>query len=159
MPAPRLVRFLLLALVLGSVAVFASRQLQREAAARNPGTPSIPTSAVLPLRVVVTYFTMGTRCDSCRKIEALASRAVNEGFASDLAAGTVVFRVVDTDLPENASYLDHYDLANKTVIVSREESGVEKEWVDRQDVWVLLDEPERFLAYVQEPVRRFLGRS
>jgi hypothetical protein len=161
-------RWLLLLLVAGSLAVFAWRK----------ATPSAPTPASTPVEeladtlasgpaavapapapVVVTYFTTNVRCESCRKIESLTKGAVETAFAKELAAGTVAFRVINTDLPEHAHFVDHYGLTNKTVIVARYHEGREVEWENRQDVWLLLDEPAEFAAYVCEPVRSYLTKG
>lgn len=150
-------RWALLAIVLGSVMFYA---LQRSGArpATTGETATSPPDATAAT-VVVTYFTTDVRCDSCRKIEALSRQAVEEGFPQEMGSGAVVFRVLNTDQPENQHYVDDYEIANKTVIVSHQVDGRETEWANRQDVWQLLDEPDEFLNYVREPVKRYLGKS
>ena len=146
-------RSVLLVVVGGSLLFWALRE--RPAA----DTGRVDPAAVAAAKVVVTYFTTDVRCDSCRTIEALSRRAVTEGFPAELASGALVFRVVNTDREENAHFVDHYEIANKTVIVSRQRDGAEVEWVSRQDVWLYLEEPETFLDYVRTPIRDYLGRS
>lgn len=147
---------LLLLIVFGSLAVFAWRHLRP-----TPATAAATTDAAAARReaaatVLVTYFTTDVRCDSCRTIEALTQRAVQEGFRDELAAGQVVFRVVNTDRPEHRHFVDHYEIANKTVIVSHQRQGHEVAWTGRQDVWLHFEEPETFFAYVREPIRAYL---
>ena len=81
------------------------------------------------------------------------------GFPAQLEAGTVAFRVLNTDEVENQHYVERYELTNKTVIVSHQVDGQEVEWTDRQDVWLLLDQPEEFGAYVREPVQKYLANQ
>ncbi|MFO1076784.1 MAG: nitrophenyl compound nitroreductase subunit ArsF family protein [Planctomycetota bacterium] len=150
------VRWFLLAVVLGSVAFYLWRRPDA-AAASSGGAVAAPDVAAAS--VVVTYFTTNVRCDSCRTIERLSRKAVEEGFPADVASGRVVYRVLNTDLPENQHFLDDYEIANKTVIVSHQVAGKETEWTNRQDVWLMLDQPDEFLAYVREPVGRFLGKD
>ena len=76
-----------------------------------------------------------------------------------LADGDVLFRVLNIDRPENQHFVADYEIANKTVIVSLQERGEETEWTNRQDVWLLFEEPDEFFAYVREPVKRYLGKS
>jgi len=163
-----LVSSLLLVVVFGSVGVFAWQRSQgRPVAARPAAAPSAaesPTPGPVPAvdvataaEVLVTYFTTNVRCVSCRTIEALAQRAVAEGFVEDVAAGKVAFRVVNTDLPEHQHFVDHYKITNKIVIVSHQRDGREVEWTPRQDVWVHFHEPETFFAYVREPIRAYLA--
>ena len=131
----------------------------RKAGARAPAAPTPALHDVGKAEVVVTYFTTDVRCTSCLTIEELSRRAIEQGFPAEVADGRVVFRVLNTDRPENAVYKDHYELANKTVIVSHQANGREVAWTNRQDVWLLLDEPEPFFAYVREPVRGYLGKD
>ncbi len=107
--------------------------------------------------VVVTYFTTDVRCPNCRKIEALSRESVSTRFPEEFKSGRVVFRVVNTDRPENKHFLDDYKLVSKTVIVSQRKDGKEQDWVNLQDVWLKLDEPAAFDAYVGDTVKRYLG--
>ncbi len=157
MNAKFLMRWILLAIVVGSVVFYVVQQSATRVGQTN-ATPS-PSPAATAAAVVVTYFTTDVRCESCRKIEALSRQAIEEGFPQELASGAVVFRVLNTDRQENKHFVVDYEIANKTVIVSHQVDGRETEWVNRQDVWLLLDEPDEFLSYVREPVKRYLGKS
>jgi hypothetical protein len=157
MNSKSLIRWLLLVVVAGSVAIYA---LQRSG--QPPATTDGPTTTVAnttAAAVVITYFTTDVRCESCRKIEALSRQAIDGGFPQEVAGGAVVFRVVNTDRPEHRHYVDDYEITNKTVIISHQVDGRESGWTNRQDVWLLLDEPSEFFNYVREPVRRYLGKS
>ena len=123
-----------------------------------PTTPAAEVAVALPDDgVVVTYFTTDVRCPSCLKIEALSRETVATRFPEDFGSGRVVFRVVNTDQPENKHFLDDYKLVSKTVIVSRRQDGKEQDWVNLQDVWLKLDEPAAFQSYVGDAVKRSLG--
>lgn len=149
--ARKLTTSLLLVLVFGSLGVFAWRESRPSADASTGDQAEHTTAAVL-----VTYFTTDVRCESCRTIEALARRAVAEGFPTELAAGEVAFRVVNTDRPEHRHFVDHYEITNKTVVVSHQRDGREVDWTGRQDVWLHFDEPATFFDYVREPIRAYL---
>lgn len=150
------VRWALLTVVVGSLAVYAFRTPSEEPDAAAAAALSRDAAAA---DVVVTYFTTDVRCVSCRKIEALSRRAIEEGFAAEVASGRVVFRMLNTDRPEYEHFLDDYEIGNKTVIVSHQRDGKEVDWTNQQDVWLLFDDPEAFFTYVREPVRRYLDQS
>ena len=156
MHAKSVLRWVLLLIVFGSVGVYA---LQKARSRDNPPATGSATANTATAAVVVTYFTTDVRCDSCRTIERLSREAIEAGFPSAVANGAVVFRVLNTDRPENRHFVDDYEIANKTVIVSHQVNGTETEWTNRQDVWLLLDEPAEFFAYVREPVQRYLGKD
>ncbi|MCA8944399.1 MAG: hypothetical protein KDB80_17685 [Planctomycetes bacterium] len=154
MNAKSVLRWILLVAVFGSVGFYLYERPDQAMADGNPAKSDVSAA-----QVVVTYFTTDVRCDSCRTIERLSRQAIEEGFPEQVASGLVAFRVLNTDRPENEHFLDDYEIANKTVIVSHQVAGAETEWTDRQDVWLLLDEPDEFLAYVREPVRQYLGED
>lgn len=151
-----ILRWTLLLAVFGSIGAYA---LQKSQEAGVAVTVSESSESIVAATVVVTYFTTDVRCDSCRTIERLSRRAIEEGFPAELASGTVVFRVVNTDLAENEHFIDEYRITNKTVIVSHQLNGEESEYMNRQKVWELLDDPDAFIRYVQQPVNSFLGKS
>ena len=148
---------LLLLIVFGSLAVFAWQRLRPTAA--TAATDADAARRAAAATVLVTYFTTDVRCDSCRTIEALSQRAVVEGFPAEVAAGKVVFRVINTDRPEHAHYVDHYSITNKIVVVSHQRDGKEVAWQGLQDVWVHFREPDEFLPYVREPIQAFLAEK
>lgn len=149
-------RWVLLLIVFGSVGAYALQKSRKPDADPTTGSALQNMTAAT---VVVTYFTTDVRCASCRTIEKLSRQAIEEGFPKEFANGEVVFRVLNTDRPENQHFVDDYEIANKTVIVSHQKSGEESEWTNRQDVWLLFKEPDEFFAYVREPVKRYLGKS
>ena len=151
-----ILRWTLLLVVFGSVGVYAWQKAHKVDSEPEREATAPDTSAAT---VVVTYFTTDVRCDSCRTIEKLSRQAIEQGFPSEIASGKVVFRMLNTDRAANEHFLDDYEIANKTVIVSHQKNGKETEWQNRQDVWLLLEEPDEFLAYVREPVRRYLDKN
>ena len=160
MIAKQVIRSLLLLVVLGSLAIWANREYRKtQAAAASANTP--PPVEVFPKvdgdQVVMTYFMMGTRCVSCRKIEALARETAEKDFANELASHKLVFRVMNCDEPANQHYVKDYNLTSKTVVISHRRDDKEMEWKDMEKVWDLLDEPAAFRAYLAEPIRQYLG--
>lgn len=158
MNARSLARAALLLFVAASLGIWFARRDQPPTD-QPVSAPPPPAAAAEVIKVLVTYFTTDVRCESCRQIEELSRRAVEEGFPAEVAAGRLVFRVVNTDRAEHEHFVDHYAITNKVVIVSRQEGGREAEWTRRQDVWLLLDDPEQFFAYVREPIRDYLLRG
>jgi ssDNA-binding Zn-finger/Zn-ribbon topoisomerase 1 len=106
--------------------------------------------------VVVTYFYGGTRCPTCRKIEAYAEEAVARGFPDAVAAGTVRWRTVDTDEAPNKHFVDRYDLFAKELIVSKRAGGEEVAWASLEEIWTRVDDKADFLAYVRGAVAEHL---
>jgi hypothetical protein len=106
--------------------------------------------------VVVTYFTSDVRCASCRKIEALTRRTVEERFALDLARGGIRFETLNIDKPENKHFIQDYELAFKTVVISYSMNDETFEWKKMDDVWKLLNAPDKFMDYLSVPIAEAL---
>ena len=153
--ATLVLRIALVALAVAGIAHWASQNLGSQpenAAAANPGDPL----AGRDHGVIVTYFTSDARCPTCLKIERLTNRAVNENFADELKTGSVVFRTLNIDRPENERFTSRYELVFKTVVVSERRSGEETRWVALDEVWELTDDPGGFIDLVRTAVRKYL---
>ena len=120
----------------------------------NAPSPSV-AQARETLTLNVYYFHRTVRCPSCEKIEALARKAVEEGFAGDLASGATTWRVVNIDVPENKHFEVDYQLRMQSVIVSQSRNGKEVRWKNLEKVWDLLDDDTGFVRYVQDEIRTF----
>jgi len=107
-------------------------------------------------RIVATYFHGNVRCATCRKVEAYAREAVEEGFRPEVAAGVVEFRAVNVELAENTHFVEDFRLTNKSVIVTEEVDGVVARWAKLDEVWGLVGNHDACLGYVRDAVRGYL---
>ena len=160
MNAKQVIRSVLLIVAIGSVLVWAGRELKKSKA-YSEAAQQAPVAEQLPLiegpQVVMTYFLLGKRCTTCRRIEALAKATAEQDFAGELASNKLVFRVIDTNEPAHRHYLKDYQLTTKTVIISRRLDGRETDLKDMEKVWDLVDEETAFRAYLGAQIREYLG--
>ena len=154
----QILRSVLLIVVLGSLAIWGSREYHRSRAAAEPPQSAAAVPVVAGDQVVITYFISGSRCEFCQKIEALSRATAEQDFAAEFATNRVVFRIIDTGEAANAHYATDYQLTSKTVILSHRVDGRETEWMAMDKVWDLLDDAAGFRAYLAAPIRRYLGR-
>ena len=103
----------------------------------------------------VYYFHRTIRCPACEMIEALAQKAVEEGFADELAAGRIEWRIINLDEPENKHFEEDYRLPMQSVIVSEVRGGKEVRWKNLDKVWDLLNDDTGFVRYVQDEIRAY----
>lgn len=117
--------------------------------------------------VTVTYFSSDVRCPTCLEIEALTRRAVEERFAEPLANGRIAFQILNMDEKENAHFVDDYELAFKTVVISGDAHAVNtgndtaavEPWVKMDEVWTLVDKPDEFIDYLAQEIDRRLPNA
>lgn len=158
---PKVLQIALLALVCAGVAVWAWRSFgpmpERFTTSEPNATAAHSMSQNEPEHLVlITYFTTDQRCPTCLKIEKQTRDAIVDGFAAELAAGTIRFQTVNFDHPENKHFIDDYELAFKTVVISERHQGKESKWGKYDKVWDLVGEPEAFAAYLQKAIRTHL---
>jgi hypothetical protein len=107
--------------------------------------------------VVVYYFHGDVRCATCRKLEAYSEEAVRTGFAADLESGAMSYRAVNIDQEPNKHFLTDFQLTNKAVVVVEYAGGEPVRYENLSKVWQLVRSKEKFVGYVQEETRAFVG--
>ena len=118
-----------------------------------------PESAVLSPDAdvdIVYYFMTSARCVSCMKIEEYTRETVQRDFARELEEGSLIWRMIEVDVPANSHFIKQYQLFTKSVVLSKIRGGRETEWKNLDKVWPLLNDKETFTAYVSDEVRTFL---
>ena len=108
---------------------------------------------------IAVYFHSTQRCPSCLKIENYSHEAIQDAFADELANGTLLWRMVNTDEPQNEHFITDFELYTKSLVLVQMREGKQVRWKNCKDVWELLNDKEAFQIYVQEEVRAFLDPS
>ncbi len=103
-------------------------------------------------KTVVYYFHGNQRCKTCKQIEALTKKIVEESFAAQLKDGSMDVRVVNVDQAENEHFVDDYELAVRSVVVSKVDGGKETNWRRLDKVWQLVHDEAAFAAYLREEI-------
>jgi len=102
--------------------------------------------------LVATYFYNTFRCPTCRKLEEFSEKSVQNNFADNLKNGTIVWRVVNVDEPENQHYNKDYQLYTKSLIISEVRDGKEVRWKNLEKIWTLVRDEEKFEEYVKSEI-------
>jgi hypothetical protein len=129
----------------------------KEVTLRRMQTSALPSPVVTGDQVVATYAHATIRCVSCETIERLTHETLNEQFASELAAGRVVFRKVN--FQEETHFAQHYGIVANCVIVSRIEQGKEIEHRRLDEVWELYEDPPAFKQCLGDAIRNYLATT
>jgi len=116
-------------------------------------TENVPVSP----KLVVYYFHGNTRCITCKKIESFARSAIESGFAAELKTGQVEFRAVNVEESNNEHYVQDYQLATRSVVLSRLRNDKQDTWKNLDQVWTLVRSPEAFQRYVIDETKQLLG--
>lgn len=118
-----------------------------------------PAASTVADGVVAFYFHGNVRCATCRKIEAYADEAVQQGFPQALENGALDWRVVNIDDAENRHFVQDFQLVTRSVVLVEYRDGTVIRWKNLDKVWQLVRSKDTFVEYVQGETREFLGAS
>jgi hypothetical protein len=144
----------LLLFIASSIAALVVRTIRDASESGNETAESANPAA--GARVLVYCFHAKVRCPACETIESYGREAVSEGFADDLRAGRLQWRVLNYEDPQNQSLARRYEVIAPTIVVVRLEDGKPVRWDNLSDVWGLTGDKAEFLEYVRTSVRSFL---
>lgn len=179
MNAKNLVTAALIVFVLVSLGVFVANETGRRSALSDQqeatATPALAptqgtseeTTAATPAaesagrgeagRVIAYYFHNTSRCRTCLKIERTAREAMEETFANDFASGRLVWQSLDMEKPKNEHFVHDYELAMPSLVLVLMEEEVEVDWKRLDDTWTLIRDKDKFVSYVVEETKAYLG--
>ena len=118
-----------------------------------------PDASQSPDKVVAYYFHGTARCVTCRKIEALAYTAIQEGFGDAIDSGRLEWKVVNVETRKNKHFIKDYKLYTKSVVLVDIRDGVQQRWKNLEKVWELVRNEGAYLAYINSEVASFLDHG
>lgn len=121
------------------------------------GSPEKPANSAAPnANVDIVYYFMTTqRCPSCMKIEEYTKEAVQQQFGSEIKKGSILWKMVNVDFPENRHFIKDYRLFTKSVVLVKMRSGKQAAWKNLDRVWELLRDRTAFHAYIVKELKAF----
>jgi hypothetical protein len=106
--------------------------------------------------LIVYYFHGKTRCPTCMAIESQSHDVVQTDFASKLANGQVVWKVLNYDEPAAAKLAEQFEVMMPMVILAKMKGGRIERWKCLDDVWALVDDKPAFAKFVRAEVNQML---
>lgn len=107
--------------------------------------------------LVVYYFHGNTRCPTCKSIESQAKQVVDTDFASQLARGEVVWKVLNYEQPANAELARKFDIQAPVVVLARLKDGKIEQWNRLDEVWALVGDKPAFAQFLRDHIARMLN--
>ena len=106
---------------------------------------------------VVYYFHRTRRCRTCLGIEASSRKAVQSGFASELASGRLQFKSINVETPGNEHYLKGFELSSNGLAVAEFKGGRQVRRRNLSGIWEHIGRQDALISYVQGEVTAFMG--
>ena len=136
------------------------RPLKEPATKQKEKAPSPLTEVKAQNSKVIAYYFHGTfRCSTCRTIEQYSHDSIQMYFAKELGNGTLEFRPVNIEEPENKHFIQDYQLVTRSLVLSLMSDGKETKWNNLADVWKLVRDRDKFFQYVKDEVEKFLKET
>jgi hypothetical protein len=115
-------------------------------------------AAIDPDNQIVVYYFHGTRrCKTCRTIEANAEEVVRSGFAKELESGSLAWKVVNYDEPENEHFIKEFGLVSASLVVVETDGDEPVRFEVLQKAWSLVRDKSGFDRYVRQSILAYLG--
>jgi hypothetical protein len=119
-------------------------------------TASVAPENLTPDSVVVFYFHGNRRCRTCMGIQRAIQTTISERFAAETAAGTLVFRDVNTNEPDNAHFVKDFDLSSSSMVIVAKSGDKTVKWKNCSQVWPLAHQETELAAYAEKQIRSYL---
>lgn len=144
---------LLLLFVFASILAMLIRETRSTQNTSSDMEQSKQTQVQLSDNIVTVYYFHGNqRCFTCNEIEKLTRQAVENEFSQQVASGKILMQSINVDLKENEHFIKDFELTIRSVVMQK---GEHYEKFD--EVWSLIREPEKFIAYIQNGLTRILN--
>jgi hypothetical protein len=153
-----MIRDLRFGFVVAALLVAANAIVLPGAAEQPTGTEDADAGA-RTARFVAYYFHGKVRCATCRKLEAYSREAITQGFTQELESGTLAWRTVNTDEPDNAHLVGDFELVAKSVVLVEYRDGEVVRFENLRLVWQLVGDKDGFVKYVRDSTREFIGQG
>ncbi len=107
-------------------------------------------------RIIAYYFHGTARCATCRAIEQYTHEALVTGFPTELESGTLEWRPINVEEPQNQHFIDEYQLTMRSVILADMAGENQTRWKNLERIWDFVVDEDAFISYIQEETRAYL---
>ncbi|MBN2020416.1 MAG: hypothetical protein JW749_09345 [Sedimentisphaerales bacterium] len=157
----KLITAVLLVFVAGSLGYMFVRDKSAQSASTSAPQAVMPeTGQSEPNQQVIVYYFYGdVRCPTCHKLEEYAKESLDTHFANDLAAGKIQWKPTNVDTAGNEHFVKDYELVTKSVVLSKIVDGRQVGWKNLDQIWQLVSDKDKYLAYIRENISAFVKKE
>jgi len=131
----------------------------------NDNSNSISQSRDLPMskagqaaeKIEVVHFHATQQCWSCKTVGEFALKTIKDKFPEDYKNGTIVFKDINGELPENRDLVIKYQASGSSLFINAITNGQDKIEED-VNVWRLINNESQFVNYFENKLKTLLGK-
>lgn len=160
MKAKQVLTILLLVFLVGSLAYMVIKENKIESSTDITASPQEqPTTTEQDIQLIVYYFHGDVRCVTCHKLENYAKEVLEINFSDAITSGSIIWKPVNVDKPENKHFIQDYELVTKSIVLSRIVDGKETKWKNLDQIWQKVADKNEYLQYIHNDIVKFLEET
>ena len=156
---------LIIGVVIIGVGFFVARNGNKPTEAQNTNNQTTKSQEELPMstaktlaeKIEVVHFHATQQCWSCITVGEYALKTIKEKFPEEYKNGTIVFRDINGELPENRDMVIKYQAGGSSLFVNAITAGKDNIKED-VTVWRLVSNESQFINYFQDKLNKLLGK-
>ena len=115
------------------------------------------TAKISAEKIEVVHFHATQQCWSCITVGEYALKTIKEKFPEEYTSGSIVFRDINGELPENKDMVVKYQARGSALFVNAITAG--KDNIEEDvTVWRLVSNENQFISYFQDKLNKLLGK-
>jgi len=123
----------------------------------NDASNLMSKAEILADKIEVVHFHATQQCWSCITVGEYALKTIKEKFPEEYENGTIVFKDINGELPENKDMVMKYQARGSSLFFNAITDGKDKIEED-VTVWRLVSNESQFVSYFQNKLNKFLGK-
>jgi len=108
-------------------------------------------------KIEVVHFHATQQCWSCKTVGEFALKTIKDKFPEDYKNGTIVFKDINGELPENRDLVIKYQASGSSLFINAITNGQDKIEED-VTVWRLINNESQFVNYFENKIKTLLGK-
>lgn len=114
------------------------------------------TSKDINSKMVVYYFHVTNRCNTCLTIEEYSREAIEQYFFKELKDEALEVRSINIEEPENTHYIREYSLYTSSLVIVVYKNGKLEKWKNLEKIWDYVKNKEIFYQYIKSEIESFI---
>jgi len=124
---------------------------------KNQENLPMSTAKISAEKIEVVHFHGTHQCWSCTTVGEYALKTIKEKFPEEYKNGTIIFKDVNGELPENKNMVMKYQARGSSLFVNAIKDG--KDNIEEDiTVWRLVGNENQFISYFQNKLNKLLEK-
>ena len=156
---------LIIAVVVIGIALLIAKNSNKPKETQSANNQTTKSQEELPMstsktsaeKIEVVHFHGTHQCWSCITVGEYALKTIKEKFPEEYKNGTIVYRDINGELPENKDIVMKYQASGSSLFVNAITAG--KDNIEEDvTVWRLVSNENQFISYFQDKLNKLLGK-